>query len=206
MRVEHRLAKWTAFAIVPVFALANAGVRFEGSILDSLLSRPALGAALGLVLGKAIGITIFTLIGLKLGIGRLPAGMQLRHLFGVAATAGIGFTVALFITALAFTDASMAAHTKVGVFAGSLLSGVIGATIFLLGGRTSKAPLSRQNWRPAHADTSHRSCRGARPVAFDATDRAFSRLRSRSGCPSPRRACAWPRACRRGTPALRPSR
>jgi NhaA family Na+:H+ antiporter len=142
MRVEHRLAKWTAFAIVPVFALANAGVRFEGSILDSLLSRPALGAALGLVLGKAIGISIFTLIGLKLGIGRLPAGMQLHHLFGVAATAGIGFTVALFITALAFTDASMAANTKVGVFAGSLLSGVIGATIFFLGGRTAKAPLS----------------------------------------------------------------
>jgi NhaA family Na+:H+ antiporter len=142
MRAEHRLAKWTAFVIVPVFALSNAGVRFEGSITDSLFSSPALGAALGLVLGKTIGISLFTLAGLKLGLGRLPTGMQIRHLLGVASTAGIGFTVALFITALAFTDEAISAHAKAGVFAGSLLSGVIGAAIFLIGDRKSKERLS----------------------------------------------------------------
>ncbi|MEZ5406508.1 MAG: Na+/H+ antiporter NhaA [Acidimicrobiales bacterium] len=131
MRAEHRLAKWAAFAIIPVFALANAGVRFEGSVVDSLLSAPALGVALGLVLGKTIGISLFTVTGLKLGLGRLPAGMNLRHLVGAAATAGIGFTVALFITALAYTDTVIANEAKVGIFVGSIVAGILGAVIFL---------------------------------------------------------------------------
>lgn len=131
MRAEHRLAKWAAFVIVPVFALSNAGVRFEGSLLDSLMSGPALGVALGLVLGKTVGISLFTIVGLKLGLGRLPAGMNMRHMLGAAATAGIGFTVALFITALAYTDTVVANQAKVGIFAGSIISGILGAVIFL---------------------------------------------------------------------------
>lgn len=129
VRAEHRLGGWTAFLIIPVFALANAGVRFEGSVLSALTSRPALGVALGLVFGKMIGITVFSLAGLKLKLGRLPAGVTRRHLVGVAATAGIGFTVALFITALAYTDAGVADQAKVGIFAGSLVAGVIGTLI-----------------------------------------------------------------------------
>lgn len=129
IRNEHRLASWSAFLIIPLFALANAGVRFEGSIIDSLLSAPALGVALGLVLGKTVGITLFSFIAVKTGLGRLPKATNWRHIVGVATMAGIGFTVALFITALAFTDAVIADEAKVGIFAGSIVSAVIGSIV-----------------------------------------------------------------------------
>ncbi|MDX1450376.1 MAG: Na+/H+ antiporter NhaA, partial [Acidimicrobiia bacterium] len=133
-RWEHALAPWVSFVIVPVFALANAGIRFEGSVLSALTSRVAIGVGLGLVVGKVLGITSFSWLAIRSGIGRMPAGAGWRHMLGVAATAGIGFTVALFITALAFDSPVFTDQAKVGIFAGSLVAGVLGVTIFL-GGR-----------------------------------------------------------------------
>ena len=138
-RAEHGLQLWSSFAIVPIFALANAGVRFEGSVIEPLLSPVALGVALGLIVGKTAGITAFGWAAVKLRLGRLPASTNLRHLVGVAATAGIGFTVALFITALAFVDPVISDEAKVGIFAGSIVAGLIGVGI-LLGGPKPEHP------------------------------------------------------------------
>lgn len=128
-RVEHRLVLWSSYLVVPLFALANAGVRFEGPILDSLSSRVALGVALGLIFGKVIGISGMTWLAVRSGLGRLPPGAGWRHVVGVSATAGIGFTVALFITALAFSDQTLADQAKVGIFAGSIVAGLLGTAI-----------------------------------------------------------------------------
>ena len=134
-RNERRLIYWSSFLVVPLFALANAGVRFEGSVVDALTSPVALGVSFGLVVGKIVGISAFTWVAVKSGLGRLPAGATWRHVFGVSAVAGIGFTVALFITALAFDDPILADDAKVGIFAGSIVAGLIGVAIFRLGRR-----------------------------------------------------------------------
>ncbi len=129
-RAERRLVNWSSFLVVPLFALANAGVRFEGSIIDAITSPVALGVGVGLLVGKTVGISLFTWIAVKSGMGRLPAGSSWRDIIGVASVAGIGFTVALFITALAFTDPLLADQAKVGIFAGSILAGFVGVVIF----------------------------------------------------------------------------
>ena len=139
-RNERRLILWSSFFVVPLFALANAGVRFEGSIVDSLLSPVALGVGLGLVVGKIVGISGFTWFAVRTGMGRLPFGANWRHIFGVSATAGIGFTVALFITALAFTDQTLSDQAKVGIFAGSIVAGIIGVIIFRTGKTAEETP------------------------------------------------------------------
>ena len=131
IRNEHRLALWSSFAVIPVFALVNAGVRFEGSIVDALPSAGALSVALGLIVGKTVGISLFSWIAVRTGLGKLPTNTTWRHLVGVASMAGIGFTVALFITALAFTDVALADDAKVGIFAGSIVSAIIGTAVLL---------------------------------------------------------------------------
>ncbi len=137
IRAEHRLAPWSSFVIIPLFALANAGVRFgDTSIGEALTTRPALGVMLGLVVGKTVGISLFTWLAVRWNLGRLPDGATWRHMIGTAATAGIGFTVALFITALAYTDDVLADEAKVGIFAGSLVAGLIGVAIL----RGAKVP------------------------------------------------------------------
>lgn len=141
IRSEHRLAVWSSFMIIPIFALVNAGVRFEGSITDALLSRPALGVALGLVIGKTVGISLFSWLAVKTGMGKLPTNTTWRQLVGVASMGGIGFTVALFITALAFTDVVLADDAKVGIFAGSILAAIIGTAILL----TTKPAVQEDN-------------------------------------------------------------
>lgn len=128
-RLEHRLAAFTSFVVVPLFALANAGVRFEGSVTDALTTRVAVAVAVALVVGKTAGITLFSWLAVRTGVGRLPTGASWRHMVGVAATAGIGFTVALFITALAYRDPVLTADAKVGIFAGSIAAGVLGSAI-----------------------------------------------------------------------------
>ncbi len=148
-RAERRLVNWSSFLIVPLFALANAGVRFEGSIGDALTSPVALGVAMGLVVGKTVGISAFTWVAVRSGLGRLPAGSNWRHIIGVASVAGIGFTVALFITALAFTDQVIADQAKVGIFAGSILAGLIGVAVFRTGRATSEP--SQPDLEPARA-------------------------------------------------------
>ena len=122
-RLIHRLHPWVAFGVMPVFALANAGIAFEASTLgDPLGLRVALGVTAGLLLGKPIGIAGFALLAARLGLARLPAGAGVGALLGVGLLGGIGFTMALFITTLAFGDSTLAAAAKVGVLAASVLA------------------------------------------------------------------------------------
>jgi NhaA family Na+:H+ antiporter len=136
-RLEHSLHPWTSFLIVPLFALANAGIRFEGiDVVDTVTSSVALGVTLGLVVGKLFGITIATWLAVRFGLGELPKRTTWSHVVGLAALAGIGFTVSLFITELAFTEELIAAEAKVGIFIGSAVAGVIGYLIL----RRQKTP------------------------------------------------------------------
>jgi NhaA family Na+:H+ antiporter len=129
-RLEHRLHPWTSYAIVPIFALANAGVRFNTDLLRSAVSSPVtLGIVAGLVIGKLVGITTFSWAATRTGIARLPEGMSWRHLIGGAATAGIGFTVSLFIAGLAFDERSLINDAKIGILAASLVAALLGLAI-----------------------------------------------------------------------------
>lgn len=131
-RMEHNLVGWSSYVIVPLFALANAGVDFRGtSITEAATSAIALGVALGLVAGKMVGISLFTVAAVKLGMGRLPTGTTWVHVVGLSAVAGIGFTVSLFVAGLAFTSPEQADLAKVGIFVGSLVAGVIGSLVLL---------------------------------------------------------------------------
>lgn len=128
-KVEHGLHPWVAFAVVPIFAFANAGVSLSGMTFDTLLEPVPLGIALGLFLGKQLGIMIFTGAVIWLGWARLPAGSNWWGLYGVSILAGIGFTMSLFITSLAFEhtgpDGPISAD-RLGILVGSLLSAVAG--------------------------------------------------------------------------------
>lgn len=129
-RLEHKLLPWSSYVIVPLFALANAGVDVRGVDLSEVLLEPvALGVAVGLLVGKAIGVSTFTWLAVRLGWGTLPPNTNWVHVIGLATLAGIGFTVSLFITNLTFTDQGVADVARVGIFAGSLLSGVVGSLI-----------------------------------------------------------------------------
>ncbi len=138
--LEHRFHPLSAYLIVPLFALANAGIDFGGGVLgDALSSEVTWAVAAGLVLGKLLGITGATLGALRLGIGKLPEGMARGQVVGVAALGGIGFTVAIFIAGLAFDDAALTDAAKVGIFAGSLISGLLGAALLLRSSRAARS-------------------------------------------------------------------
>jgi NhaA family Na+:H+ antiporter len=131
-RLEHALHPWSSFVIVPLFALANAGVRFVGgetSIVEEIFSPVALGIAVGLAVGKPIGVMVATWIGLKLNLGELPPRTSMKTIVGLGALAGIGFTVSLFITELAFRESLLADEAKLGIFIGSAIAGIIGYLI-----------------------------------------------------------------------------
>jgi NhaA family Na+:H+ antiporter len=135
-RLAHLLHPWTSFVVIPLFALANAGLRLDASSLGRLWGSPvALGVVIGLVLGKLAGISIASLLAIKLGAARLPNGVTFAHLLGAAGIAGIGFTVSLFIAELAFSGPALVEEAKLGVFAGSLVAGTTGVAI-LSRGRT----------------------------------------------------------------------
>jgi NhaA family Na+:H+ antiporter len=129
-RLEHKLVTWSSFVIVPIFALANAGIDFrEIDIGDALTSSVALGVAGGLVIGKFVGISLASLGAIRLGLGKLPPGTTWGHVLGLAAVSGIGFSVALFVAGVAFDDPAVTEVSKVGIFAGSLIAGAVGAVI-----------------------------------------------------------------------------
>jgi NhaA family Na+:H+ antiporter len=127
--LEHALHPWVVFAIMPIFALANAGVSLGGSIADALTAPVALGIVAGLVVGKQLGITLFTWLAVRSGLSELPEGIGWRHVYGASWLAGIGFTMSLFITDLAFSDGSVVAAAKLGILVASLIAGAVGWTI-----------------------------------------------------------------------------
>lgn len=133
--LEYKLHPSSAFLIVPLFALANAGIHIPSdSIGDALSSEVTWGVILGLVLGKTIGITCATLLAVALKIGRLPANVTKRYVLGAGALGGIGFTVSLFVTDLSFGSNQNAANdARLGVVLGSLLAALIGAAIVIPG-------------------------------------------------------------------------
>jgi NhaA family Na+:H+ antiporter len=124
------LHPWVAFVVMPVFALANAGVVLEVEALaDPLTSRVTLAVVLGLLIGKPVGITLLSWLAVRLGIAVLPAGVGWTALFGAGCLGGIGFTMALFITALAFQDPPLAAASKLGVMLASVLASAAGLLV-----------------------------------------------------------------------------
>ncbi|MFN3958697.1 MAG: Na+/H+ antiporter NhaA [Parvularculaceae bacterium] len=128
----HTLHPWVAFVVLPVFAFANAGVPLDGVTLSSLAAPVPLGIALGLVLGKPIGILSAAALAVRLRITELPADLTWRLIAGAALLCGIGFTMSLFIGSLAFSDPARIADVKLGVLAGSVLAGVLGYSILRL--------------------------------------------------------------------------
>jgi NhaA family Na+:H+ antiporter len=128
-RMIAALHPWTSFVIVPVFALANAGIPLTSGALTSP-SAVLVGVTAGLVVGKLVGVTAFSWLAVRLGLGRLPAGAGWSHVVGVGAVAGIGFTVSLFITGLAFEDdAALRSDAKIGVLVASILAAAAGAVL-----------------------------------------------------------------------------
>jgi NhaA family Na+:H+ antiporter len=126
-RLERALSPWVAYVVVPVFALANAGVALTGDALGGVVSEPVTaGVMLGLVVGKTVGVLGATALAVRLGIGRLPGGTTWRHMLGLATAAGVGFTVALFVASLSFDTAAATDAAKVGILTGSTVSGVLG--------------------------------------------------------------------------------
>lgn len=124
-RLEHDLHHTVNYLIMPVFALANAGVTFSSG--TAIFSAVSVAVAVGLFVGKSIGITFFAWLGCKLGMAELPEGINFRNILGVAILGGLGFTMAIFIASLAFADPFMLDQSKIGIFIGSLLSGIIGS-------------------------------------------------------------------------------
>ncbi|HEX8697484.1 MAG TPA: Na+/H+ antiporter NhaA [Myxococcaceae bacterium] len=125
-RFVHLLHPYVAFVIMPLFALANSGVSLAGVELADLTNRIPLGSAVGLFAGKQVGIFLFTVVAVRLGLAPTPGGVSLVKLYGVSVVAGIGFTVALFIAGLAFPDPALLDEAKIGILLGSLASGVVG--------------------------------------------------------------------------------
>lgn len=126
-RLTHLLHPWVSYVIVPIFALANAGVVITSDSVDAASgSAVTVGIILGLVLGKPIGIFLMTFVAVRFGFSSLPAGVNWSQVAGAGMLGGVGFTVALFITELAFTDADLVAEAKMGILAASVVAGTIG--------------------------------------------------------------------------------
>ena len=125
-RIEHALHRPVAWVVLPVFALANAGIHLDGSLQQALGTPTGLGVLLGLLLGKPLGIFGASWLAVKLGLGNLPAGATWAQLLGLAVLGGIGFTMSLFVTGLAFDDPAFVASAKLGILVGSTLAAMLG--------------------------------------------------------------------------------
>ncbi len=137
--LEHWLHPYVAFLIVPIFGFANAGVSFTGMTPASALAPVPLGIALGLFLGKQIGVFGFSWLAIRAGLAAMPAQANTLQLYGVALLCGIGFTMSLFIGALAFDSPELGKATKIGVLLGSIASAVLGAIVLRMAGRRQAA-------------------------------------------------------------------
>ena len=127
--IEHALHPWVAFFVMPVFAFANSGIPLAGVGLDALMQPVPLGIAMGLFLGKQIGVMAFCFAAVRSGLCKLPEGANWLHVYGVALLTGIGFTMSLFIGGLAFAGPEEAAQVRIGVLSGSILSAALGYVV-----------------------------------------------------------------------------
>jgi NhaA family Na+:H+ antiporter len=130
-RMEHAIHPWVSFIIIPLFALSNAGVTFKAGAGDIFSSSLGWGIILGLVIGKFTGVFGFTWFAVKLGWARLPENVSFRHLAGAGFLGGIGFTMSLFITYLAFEDPLFIANAKTAIIIASAISALLGIIILL---------------------------------------------------------------------------
>ena len=123
--LEHRLHNWVAYLVMPIFALANAGIAFSA---DMSLDYALIGnIAIGLFIGKGVGVSLFSLLGVKLKLASFPEGVNYKNIIGVAMLAGVGFTMSIFISNLAFADGSVFIDSsKMGILLGSIISGIAG--------------------------------------------------------------------------------
>ena len=145
-RLTQLLSPWTSFVIIPIFAVANAGIPLSSDALSSAVSsRVTLGVILGLVVGKTVGVTVFSFLAVRLNVASLPTGVTFAHILGAGAVAGIGFTVALFIARLAFPGdgeegATLADEAIKGVLVASILATVLGFVLLRIAAARSVEP------------------------------------------------------------------
>lgn len=143
-RIEHGLQPWVSFLVMPLFALANAGVDVTHNLSAGLTHPLGIGIMVGLFLGKPAGISLLSFAAAKTGLGQAPANVNWRQMFGAACLCGIGFTMSLFVAGLAFDDDHMLSIAKIAILAASVLSGAAGAFI-LATGKASAAPLTHDD-------------------------------------------------------------
>jgi NhaA family Na+:H+ antiporter len=132
-RIEHSLHPWISFLVMPLFAFANAGVRILGNGVAAVTHSVSLGVALGLFIGKPLGIMLFAWASVKTGVATPPAELSWGKIFGAAWLSGIGFTMSLFIASLAFGDGGLLDMAKIGTMAASLAAGICGSMVLLRG-------------------------------------------------------------------------
>jgi NhaA family Na+:H+ antiporter len=137
--LEHLLHPWVAFMVLPMFAFANAGISFAGISLASFVEPVTLGIALGLVVGKQLGVFLPLWLCIRSGIAQMPKDANWAQLYAVATLCGVGFTMSLFIGGLAFELSEFKAPVRLGVLTGSIVSGVLGFALLRFG-PTGSAP------------------------------------------------------------------
>jgi len=137
-RLEHLLHPWVAFMIMPVFALANAGLEIDTSTIQSMDDRISLGVIFGLAIGKPISVVLFTWLAIRLGVGTLSVGLNWRVITGGGFLAGIGFTMSLFISRLALDNEGDVDVAKAGILVASVVSALIGSILLVQNGRSTK--------------------------------------------------------------------
>ncbi len=141
--LEHALHPWIAYAIVPLFALANAGVRVDMSLGDALADDVTVGVIAGLVIGKQVGITLFAWLTVRFGLAALPAGVTWVQIYGVSWLGGVGFTMSIFVTELAYDSEALLSAAKIGILGASLLAGVAGWLVLRLWALREPAALAQ---------------------------------------------------------------
>lgn len=141
-KIEHALHPYVAFLIMPLFALANSGILIGADFFSAIINPVSMGVTAGLVLGKFTGILLFSFIMVKLGIAKLPEGGTWKHMIGVALLAGIGFTMSLFISGLAFSNPQYVEQAKYGILIASVVAGILG-TLVLRGTAPNRIELKK---------------------------------------------------------------
>ncbi len=145
LRLEHALLPWVSFLIMPIFALANAGIELGEGLTTALTSKVCLGVMLGLLVGKQIGITLGSWLAVRLRIGSLPEGVTWAQVYATSWLAGIGFTMSLFVANLGLGDGESLQSAKIGILGGSLIAGVVGYVLLRVSTRRDTGGKSPPN-------------------------------------------------------------